>query len=641
MFGRPNDTRMSVALTASVLFVVAGCRWSAEPTNPVVGVEEPVGPPLFRDVTAESGINFTYRNGEEADHYAILESLGGGLAVLDYDGDGLLDLFLPGGGHYEGAEKHDIVGNPCRLYRNLGNFRFEDVTVKMGLDKIHFYTHGAAVADYDNDGWPDLLVTGWHHLALFHNVPVDPADPSKGRKFVEVGKEAGLPDGLWTTSAAWGDVDGDGYPDLYVCQYVDWSFEPGHHPLNCNYDGHTRDVCPPKNFTGLEHKLFRNLGNGTFRDVSKEAGLRVARTDAEWEQLTWLSPRARERLKRDVTEGDTKFGKGLGVIAVDVNGDGKPDIYVANDTVDNFLYVNRSTKPGEFRFEEMGMASGTARDDQGTPNGSMGVAVSDFNRSGKASLWVANYENELHALYRNDSEIDRIVFTFYTAPAGLAVFGRQTVGWGTGFFDIEHRGAEDLFLLAGHATRVPKTSPRAQMPILARNDNGKFKNIVNQGGSYFRSPHIARGAVYADFDNDGKVEIAAMHTNEPVAILRNESDTKGRHWIGVQLAGKDHRDVVGTRIVLEAGGRKQTRFAHGGGSYASSCDRRQVFGLDAAQRIDSLKVIWPNGKEQTFPDLELDRYYRLTEGRDKAEPLYQKRLAATQSARASTRSGRG
>jgi hypothetical protein len=625
-------TLPAVAL-AVVLLNCGGCRWSTPTqTEPPGEVEESPGPPLFREVTAESGINFTYRNGEEADHYAILESLGGGLAALDFDGDGLLDLFLPGGGHYEGPDKHQIKGNPCRLYRNLGNFRFEDVTAKMGLDKIDFFTHGAAAADYDNDGWTDLLVTGWHHLALFHNEPVDPKDPTKGRKLVEVSKQAGMPDGLWTTSAAWGDLDGDGYADLYVCQYVNWSFEHNH-PLKCTYDGHTRDVCPPKQFTGLEHKLFKNLGNGTFQDVSKEAGLRVARTDAEFEQLTWLSQRSRDRLKRDVTEGDTKFGKGLGVLMVDVNGDGKPDIYVANDTVDNFLYINRSTKPGEFRFEELGMASGTARDDQGTPNGSMGLAASDYNGSGKPSIWVANYENELHALYRNDCmwnaanhNKNRIVFTFCTAPAGLAVFGRMTVGWGTGFFDIDHHGAEDLFLVTGHATRVPKSSPRAQQPFLARNENGKFKDIRNKGGSYFdnKRGHVARGAVYADFDNDGRVDIAVIHTNEPVAILRNEADTGGRHWLGIQLVGKDHHDVVGAKIVLEAGGRKQTRYIQGGGSYASSCDRRHVLGLGTADRIDKLTVIWPNGKEQTFGDLKLDRYYRLTEGSEKGEALYQK-----------------
>jgi len=391
-------------------------------------------------------------------------------------------------------------------------------------------------------------------------------------------------------------------------------------------------VCPPKNFTGLEHKLFRNLGNGTFQDVSKQAGLRVAHTDEEIEQLTWLSQHSRERLKRDEREGDTKFGKGLGVLMVDVNSDGKPDIYVANDTVDNFLYVNRTTKPGEFRFEEMGWASGTARDDMGTPNGSMGLAASDFNGSGKPSIWVANYENELHALYRNDCKAefadrckDKIAFTFFSAPAGLAVFGRMTVGWGTGFLDIDHHGAEDLFLVTGHATRVPKNSPRAQAPFLARNENGKFKNIGNQGGPYFAvSRQVARGAVQADFDNDGRVDLAVIHTNEPVAILRNEAETKGRHWLGLELTGKDHADVVGAKIVFEAEGRKQTRFHQGGGSYASSSDRRHVIGLGTAAGISKLTVIWPDGREQSFADLKLDRYYRVTQGSDKAEPLYQK-----------------
>jgi hypothetical protein len=625
MAGMMFSRRLPAIVVAAVLLAAGACRWSTNPTSPVAEQDPaPVGSPLFRDVTAETGIDFTYRNGEEADHYAILESLGGGLAVLDFDGDGLLDLFVPGGGHYEGPDKKEIKGNPCRLYRNRGGFRFEDVTAKMGLEKIAFYTHGAAAADYDNDGWPDLLVTGWHRLALFHNEQVDPHDPTKGRKFVEVSKQAGLPKGLWTTSAAWGDLDGDGYADLYVCQYVDWSFE-GNHPTDCTYDGKTRDVCPPKRFTGLEHKLYRNLGNGKFQDVSKEAGLRVARTDKEFEELTWLPPKARERLRRDVRQSDTKFGKGLGVIVVDVNGDGKPDIYVANDTVDNFLYINRSTKKGEFRFEEMGLVSGTARDGDGAANGSMGLAAADYDGTGQPSLWVANYENELHALYRNDCKGDRPFFTFSTAPAGLAVFGRMTVGWGTGFFDIDHHGWEDLFLITGHATRVPKTSPRAQRPILARNmGNGKFQNITGQGGPYFQSSHVGRGAVLADFDNDGRVDLAVIHTNEPVAILRNEADTKGNHWLGVELAGKDHSDVVGAKIILEAGGRKQTRFAQGGGSYASSSDRRHVFGLGTAERIDKLTVVWPNGEEQQFADLKLDRYYRLREGNEKAESLHKK-----------------
>jgi RNA polymerase sigma factor (sigma-70 family) len=616
----PKAKIVLALLTVSCLTVlptVPSFQGGARPSvvTPAANAEEAPSS-LFRDVTAPSGVQFTYRNGEEADQYTMLETLGGGPAVLDFDGDGLLDLFIPGGGHFTGRDKHQIKGHPCKLYRNRGKFHFEDVTAKAGLDRIAFYTHGTAVADYDNDGWPDLLVTGWHHLALFHNEPVNPKDPSKGRKFVEVSKASGLPDGLWTTSAAWGDLDGDGYPDLYVCQYVDWSFE-GNHPTDCRYDGYTRDICPPKMFRGLEHKLFRNLGNGKFKDISKEAGLRVARTDEELQQLTWLSPRARERLKLDSTEGDTRFGKGLGVLMVDVNGDGKLDIFVANDTVDNFLYLNRASRPGEMRFEELGMASGTARDDTGSPNGGKGLATADVFGTGRPSLWVANYENELHALYRNECKQGRIVFTFYTAPAGLAVFGRSNVGWGTGFLDLDLDGWEDLFLITGHSLRFPKTSPRAQRPILARNEGkGKFRDITRHGGSYFNANHVGRGAVLADFDNDGCIDLAIVHLNEPIALLRNEAGTAGNHWLGVELVGKNHRDVVGARIVLESGGRTQTCFARGGGSYLSCSDRRHVFGLGQAERIENLIVIWPSGKQQRFGNLVVDHYYRLMESGD-------------------------
>src|SRR6185312_3346183 len=201
--------------------------------------------------------------------------------------------------------------------------------------------HGAAAADYDNDGWPDLLVTGWHRLALFHNEPIDPQDKGKGRKMVNVSGKAGLPDDLWTTSAAWGDLDGDGYADLYACQYVDWSFERNH-PDNCLLNGRTRDICVPKAFRGLQHKLFHNNGDGTFTEVSKAAGLRAARTDAEYEQLAWLDGPARKRLRPTPQEEFDWFGAGLGVLIVDVNGDGRPDIYVANDMRDNLLYVNRT-----------------------------------------------------------------------------------------------------------------------------------------------------------------------------------------------------------------------------------------------------------------------------------------------------------
>ncbi|HEV3438465.1 MAG TPA: sigma-70 family RNA polymerase sigma factor [Gemmata sp.] len=267
--------------------------------------------PLFRDVTAMSGVNFTYRNGEEADQYTMLESLGGGVALIDFDGDGLLDIFIPGGGYFGGDDKQQIKGHPCKLYKNLGNGKFKDVTSEVGLDQINFYTHGAAVADYDCDGWPDLLVTGYGQVALFHNEN----DGKGGRRFVDVTVKAGLLDDQWSTSAAWADFDGDGYPDLYVCHYLDWSFKK--HPT-CTYDGKTRDICSPKQFNAQAHKVYRNCGDGKFIDVSKEAGL--------------------------LTEG-----RGVGVVVADVDGDGKPDVFVANDTSANLLYLNRSTV-GKIRF---------------------------------------------------------------------------------------------------------------------------------------------------------------------------------------------------------------------------------------------------------------------------------------------------
>jgi hypothetical protein len=545
---------------------------------------------LFNDITASSGVDFTYRNGEDtANHLAILESLGGGVALLDFDGDGLLDIFLTGGGGFAGLDKKDIVGLPCKLYRNLGHGKFEDVTAAVGLDhlaggKPWFYTHGAAVADYDRDGWPDLLVTGWGAVALFRNVPVDPANPARGRCFQDVTVAAGLDHGItWATSAAFGDLDGDGYPDLYICQYVDWSWQ--NNPA-CNYDGKTPDVCPPKNFSGLTHKLYLNDGKGAFHDVSNEAK---------------LSP------------GGPNASKGLGVLMVDVDGDGKPDIYVANDTVDKFLYLNKS-KPGQLRVEEIGVLSGVARDDRGTANGSMGLDAGDPEHLGKPYLWVTNYENELHALYRNDSKPGRPFFRFRTIAAGIGVIGQKYVGWGTGFLDADLDGWEDLFVANGHAIRYPtgKEVARKQQPVLLHNQEGKFRVISHQLGDYYDRPHLARGVALGDLDNDGRTDLVISHMNEPVVILRGIGG-EGRHWLGVELRGKDHACVVGAKAVLEAGRLRQTRFAKGGGSYASSGDRRLLFGL-GQETAARLTVTWPDGTEQHFDSLMVDRYHRIVQG---------------------------
>jgi hypothetical protein len=575
----------------------------------------PAGPPFFEEVTGASGVSLTYRNGEEGGHYAILESLGGGAALIDYDNDGLLDLFLPGGGTV-GKDDKKIQGLPCKFYKNLGGFRFKDVTAEVGLDRPWFYTHGAAVADFDRDGWQDLLVTGWGKLLLLHNEPVDPKDPSKGRKFVDVTAKAKLPDGLWTTSAAWADFDGDGWPDLYVCQYVDWSFE-NNHPTDCQYDGHTRDVCPPKKFKGLPHKLFRNNKDGSFTDVSKEAGLRGPREPGDYAKLTYLSTLAQENLRRGDTEGDARYGKGLGVVVGDINGDYRPDIYVANDTVDKFLYFNRGSRAGKFEFEEKGLESGTAKDGDGGANGSMGMDMGDPFGLLRASLWVTNYENELHALYKNECVQGKEFFGFATRSSGLAAIGQDTVGWGTAFLDIDHHGWEDVVFAAGHAIRHPHKIPRAQRPGLFRNKGqGKFVDARSQGGPYFQAMHVGRGIAFGDLDNDGKVDMVISHLNEPVAVLRNVADAAGNHWLGIELAGKDRRDVVGSHIILECGGRKQARFAKGGGSYLSANDRRHVFGLGADKGAGmKVTLTWSHsGKSQEYVIPAADRYWRLEEG---------------------------
>jgi hypothetical protein len=620
-----------VVWLAALLLAVGACTPHTPSPTAVSGMTcsaAPAPAPFFRDVTADAGIHISYRNGEEAGQYTILEILGGGLGALDFDGDGRLDLFVAGGGSFAGPDHKQVVGAPCKLYRNVtapgGGLRFEDVTAQVGLDGIDFYTHGVAVGDFDNDGWPDLLITGCRRLALFHNEAVDSRDPGRGRKFVDVTQRAGLPQGLWTTGAAWGDLDGDGYPDLYVCQYVDWSFEHNH-PTDCMADSKkTRDICSPKRFTGLEHKLFRNQGDGTFVDVSKAAGLRVARTDAEAEQLDWLDARARKRLRQAVTEGEARFGKGLGVLFVDVNGDGRPDIYVSNDTVDNFLYVNRTRRPGKIQLEEEGLESGTALSASGIPNAGMGVDAADYNGSGRPALWVTNYAGELHGLYRNECQPGRETFVHASSAAGIAAGGQNTVGWGTGFLDVDHHGWEDILLTAGDAYLHSVGVPRAQTPVLFRNQgDGKFRDASAQGGPYFQTRHVGRGVVLADFDNDGRMDVAISHLTEPITILHNEADTAGTHWLGLELVGAGHRDVVGARIILEAGGRRQTRFARGGGSYLSSGDRRHVFGLGQAEHLDGLRVVWPSGRVQQWPGLALDRYWRLTEGQSQPLPLYQ------------------
>jgi enediyne biosynthesis protein E4 len=563
-----------LAVLAAVVYL-AVARLSFVPNQEAIqpwadDAEVPEGQPWFRDMTASANVDFTYRNGEEADQFTILETVGGGVAMIDFDGDGLLDLFFTGGGYLDGKQ---IKGHPCKLYKNLGNWKFRDVTAEAGLDKIDFYTHGVAVADYDKDGWPDLLVTGYGQVALFHNEP----SPS-GRRFVNVTAKAGLTDTSWSTSAGFADLTGSGYPDLYICHYLNWSF--ANNPVCKGHGSVDRDVCPPQRFKPLIHALYRNNGDGTFRDVTKEQQLRAD-------------------------------GSGLGVVLADFNGDGRPGIYVANDATNNHLYLNRGGK-----LEEKGLIAGVAVDEHGMYNGSMGVDVADYDGSGRASLFVTNYQGEVHSLYQN---LGKERFAYQSPIAGFAALGRHYVGFGTAFLDVDNDGWEDLFIANGHVLRKPLGSTLKQKQLLLRNIESRgrrvFQDYSRRGGAYFATPAVARGIAVGDLDNDGWPDVVISNTNSPAVLLRNEASAGNpARWLGIKLVGRDNRDVTGTTLVLEGSSRRWTRFVKGGGSYLSSSDRRILFGLGTTENFKRLTVKWSWGKDQVWDNLEPGSYWELREG---------------------------
>ena len=522
------------------------------------------------DITRSAGVTATYRNGQEANEFVILESLGGGIAMVDFDMDGLLDLFFPQGGSIGPDRK--LMGLPSKLWRNKDGTTFQEVTNQASVGRPAFYSHGCAAGDYDNDGFLDLLVTGYGGLQLFKNC----GDGT----FREVQVDAGLNDTQWSSSAGWGDVNGDGDLDLYVTHYVDWSWD--NNPRCGPGDGAVRDVCPPRMFEGLTDTLYLNNGDGAFRDATGEARL---------------------------LEG----GKGLGVALADWDSDRDLDIYVANDTTDNFFYIN----DGSGKFAEAGLLRGVAVDDRGIANGSMGIAVLDYNLDQLLDIWVANYENETFGLYRNEGDAN---FTHVSDSAGINALGQLYVGFGTIAADLDRDGDDDLVVANGHVMYHSGESSGPQQPLLLVNDAGRnFQRAHFTPDSYFGSNHWGRGLAAGDLDNDGDLDMVFTNTNEPAAILANDTPAEGK-WLALRLVGtSSSRDAIGARAVLKTNAGSFTKTICSGGSYLSQNDNRLYWGLTSEAQVQSVTVYWPAGDVQEIEQPSVSTVIDLVEPR-KAGP---------------------
>jgi hypothetical protein len=549
----------------------SGDAEATTPLRPTPGV------PWFEDVTGASGLHFLHFD-PRTEHYYIQETIGSGLGWIDYDNDGWLDLFCV----QDGPVRPDGRTHPTnKLFRNNGDGTFTDVTEAAGLARSGFGI-GCAVGDFDNDGFDDLVVTYLGGVALYHNEP----DDKGGRRFVDVTAKAGLKDPHWATSCAWGDVDGDGLLDLYVCNYCEVDLD--HYPACASDRG--LYTCPPYHFPAVTHRLFRNNGDGTFTDISLSSGIAAA------------SP-----------------APGLGVVMTDVDGDGRIDIYVANDLKPAYLFHNQ----GGGRFEEKALFSGCGLGPGGRPVAGMGVEAADIDGSGRPSLVVTNFQNEPTVVYRNRG---KLVFDDWTNQSGLAR-SLARLGFGCVFFDADLDGRLDFAVANGHVNRdAPERygAPFAQQAQLFLGlGGGRFRDVSSQAGAYFQRPVVGRGLAWADYDNDGLPDLAFSHNGGPAVLLRNRTPTD-HTWLRLELIGdgkKSNRNAIGARVEVETGSGKLVRFVNGGGSYLSSSDRRLLVGLGAAERARRVTVTWPSGRVQTFNDLVGRTWWRLYEDREKPESV--------------------
>jgi len=518
----------------------------------------------FEDVTATSNLSFAYHDGSEAGFYELIETIGGGVALLDYDRDGDLDVFLTGGGSLVGPPI-EMRGRRCALFRNDGSWRFTDVTEQAFLADASLYTHGASVADLDADGFADLLVAGYEGLRLYRN--------RQDGTFADVTETSNLRSPVWNVTASFGDVDRDGLADLFLVTYAD---APPDHRRRCPNDQNLRDACGPTLFEGVRDSLWHSLGDGTFEDVTSAAGLELAH-------------------------------RGLGVVSLDLNEDGWLDYFVVNDVNENELYMGGPN----YALREIGQVAGVAYSATGEREGSMGVDAGDFDGDGEPDLFYANFSSQDNTLLRKVSEDG---FLNVTTVTGLTGPSRRWVGFGTGFVDFDGDGWLDLFVNNGHVNYERRDAPYFQPAQLFRNDEGqRYVEISDQGGPYFSVPHAGRGAAAGDLDNDGAPDLVVSHQNDPVTLLRNRLTSP--HWLRVELVGtRSERDAIGAKVMIPNGDRVLTRWIRGGGGYLSVFDPRILVPL-AQHQPTEVAVRWPSGSVERFASLQPNRNHVLVEGR--------------------------
>ncbi len=520
----------------------------------------------FVDITQKAGIQFTHNNGATGKKY-LPETLGAGAAFLDFNNDGLQDILLINGKDWGPSPQKRTTS---KLYQNNGDRTFTEVTAKSGLD-LPVYGMGVAVADYDNDGNVDVYITAIDGDHLFHN-------EGKG-KFKDVTTAAGISNASFGTSAAWFDYDGDGKVDLFVANYVQWTPETD---IRCSLDGRTKSYCTPESYKGVSSKLYRNKGNGTFEDTTRAAGL--------------YEPAS----------------KSLGVTIVDIDGDGWPDILVANDTQPNKLYRNQ--KNGTFREE--GVRSGVAFSEEGLARGAMGVDWSDYDASGAPSIAIGNFTGQMLGLYHNEGN------GLFVDEAPRSSIGRATLlslAFGLFFFDYDLDGKPDLFVVNGHIEdQIEKIQPRVkyrQPPHLFHNSgNHRFEDMAAQVGPGLERPIVGRGAAYGDIDNDGALDILLTTNGGPAYLYRNQNATSN-HVLKVRTVGtKANRDGIGARVRVHTRDGWQWQVVKSGSSYCSQSELPLTFGLGAAIAADTVEIYWPNGGKETFSSVLADQFITLKEG---------------------------